>query len=131
MKDSLKILKIQSTPKKDPRFKEKDSQQVEMIFELKAATESHGLGNEVKNSQQRNERNTKRKKERLRPGKYNGQNDEKFPRKAQQQNGHGRRRAGHLGNKPTERVQSEKCREGERIKWGTWTTPPNWSRQNL
>lgn len=26
-KDSLKILKMQSTPKKDPRFKKKDSQQ--------------------------------------------------------------------------------------------------------
>lgn len=39
-KDSLKILKIQSTAKKDPRLKEKDSQQVETIFEFKAATEA-------------------------------------------------------------------------------------------
>lgn len=39
-KDGLKILKIQSTAKKDPRLKEKDSQQVETIFELKAATEA-------------------------------------------------------------------------------------------
>ena len=47
----------------------------------------------------------------------------KFSRKAQQQNRHGRRRAGDLEDKPAERVQSEKCREGGRIKWGTWTKP--------
>lgn len=48
----------------------------------------------------------------------------KFPRKAQQQNGRGRRRTGDLEDKPTERVLSEKCREGERIKWGTRTKTP-------
>lgn len=47
----------------------------------------------------------------------------KSPRKAQQQNGRGRR-AGDLEDKATERVQSDKCREGVRIKWGTRTKPP-------
>lgn len=47
----------------------------------------------------------------------------KFPRKAQQQNRRGRRRAGDLEDRVTERTQSEKCRQGERIKWGTWTKP--------
>lgn len=81
------------------------------------------MGNEVKNSQQRNERRTKRKKGRLRPEKYNGKRMNKSPRKAQQQNGRGRR-AGDLEDKVTERVQSDKCREGARIKWGTRTKPP-------